>query len=162
MLPASALEGPPFHASFEVRTRDEAAELAARLGAFFPDPGRAVLGLQELLFNAVEHGNLAIGTERKAALLRAGTFENEIEARLADPRYRDRRVIVALDVRGAEVRVTIVDEGSGFDTAAALTRELEGNFGPNGRGIALTRAAAFPTLAYRGCGNIAVVTARWP
>lgn len=162
MLPASDLRGPPFHASFAVHTRDEAAELAARLGAFFPDPGRAVLGLQELLFNAVEHGNLAIGTERKAALLRAGTFEAEIEARLADPSYRDRQVSVELDVRGGEVQVTISDEGCGFDSTAALARELEASAAPNGRGISLTRAAAFPSLTYRGCGNIAVVTVRWP
>jgi len=162
MAPASERGGQPFHASFAVRTRDEAAELATRLGVHFPDQGRAVLGLQELLFNAIEHGNLSIGTERKAALLRAGRFDDEVAARLEDPAYRDRRVAVDLLVRGRDIQVTIVDEGQGFDASAALARELEASDAPNGRGIALTRAAAFPTLTYRGCGNIAVVTSRWP
>ncbi len=162
MRPASTLGGPPFHASFAVRSRDEAAELAARLGEYFPEPGPAVLGLQELLFNAIEHGNLAIGTAHKAALLRAGRFVEEIGARLADPRYRDRRVSIDLVVRDRDVEVTITDEGGGFDAAAALARDLEASAAPNGRGIALTRATVFPSLTYRGCGNTAVVTARWP
>ena len=162
MRPTGTPGGPPFRASFAVRSRDEAAELAVRLGEYFPEPGRAVLGLQELLFNAIEHGNLAIGTAHKTALLRAGRFLDEIGARMGDPRYRERRVSIDLVVHGRDVEVTITDEGGGFDAAAALARGLEASDAPNGRGIALTRATAFPTLTYRGCGNIAVVTARWP
>lgn len=162
MHPASALGGIPLQTSFVVQTREQAAEVAATLGAFFPDPGRATLGLHELLFNAIEHGNLAIGTADKAALLRAGRFEAEVQARMEDPRYRDRRVTVELLVGARDVEVTITDEGRGFDAAAALALELDANGAPNGRGIALTRTVAFPDLAYRGCGNIAVVKARWP
>lgn len=45
-------------ADFRLRTLEEARRLTLMLSQACPDPKRVVLGLSELLINAVEHGNL--------------------------------------------------------------------------------------------------------
>jgi hypothetical protein len=50
-----------------------------------PEPRSAVYGLNELLINAVEHGNLGITYDEKIKLVVEGRLESEIERRLALP-----------------------------------------------------------------------------
>ena len=66
-------------ARFIFRTPQEARDLATLLANTAPDPGRIVLGLSELMLNAIEHGNLDIGYDRKTALIENGSLEDEIE-----------------------------------------------------------------------------------
>src|SRR5258708_3286346 len=63
---------PPADTSYQIRTLHEASELAHLLAAAHPDPDRVVVGLTELLVNAVEHGNLGITYREKADLLERG------------------------------------------------------------------------------------------
>src|SRR5262249_39246858 len=55
-------------ANFTIRTLDQARDLAGVLANACPDPEAAVVGLTELLVNAVEHGNLGITYEEKSSL----------------------------------------------------------------------------------------------
>jgi anti-sigma regulatory factor (Ser/Thr protein kinase) len=42
-----------------------------------PDPSRVVLGLTELMLNAVEHGNLSISYDEKSRLIASDLLHQE-------------------------------------------------------------------------------------
>jgi CheY-like chemotaxis protein len=154
-------------ASFYFRTLDEAAELAAFLAAFCPDPSSALVGLNELLVNAVEHGNLGISYGHKSLLKRESRWRDEVDRRLQLAEFRDRRVAVAFERQAHALVFRISDQGEGFAWPQYLEFDAVRIFDPNGRGIALAKSTSFPTLHYEGCGNIAVAavalaTARAP
>ena len=112
-----------------------------------------LVGLQELLVNAVEHGNLEISGAQKRDLLIAGTWREEVERRLADPAYAQRRVIVTFQRGARMIAFTIQDEGEGFDHEAFLKGPPAGA-GYRGRGITLARTLSFSSLTYMGSGSV--------
>ncbi len=117
--------------------------------------------LQELLFNAIEHGNLEIGYQEKQKALVDGNYEELLTERLAQARLRDRSVAVqVVHDRGASVTVyRITDEGKGFQWRSLLSRAHEAceSEAANGRGIFLA-LAFFPSLTYNDRGNEVVLT----
>lgn len=146
---------------FQLRTLDEARGLANMLASFYPDPARVLLGLSELLINAVEHGNLGISYREKSRLLQEARWEEEIMHRLALPESAGKVVNVQLEHMQNEIRVTITDCGAGFDWEKYLEMSPERAFDPNGRGIAMSKMMSFDALEYMGKGNqvMAVVKA---
>lgn len=138
---------------FSLRTLAEARALAATLGGLCPDPASAAMGLAEILVNAVEHGNLGISYREKSALAAAGTWEAEVERRLALPEYAGRRVTVHYARQSGGIVFHVHDEGAGFDWRPFLDISAERAFDPNGRGIALARQLAFSSLEYLHRGN---------
>lgn len=148
----------PDGAIYEVRTLPEAKHLATLLAMAHPDPERVVIGLTELLVNAVEHGNLGITYEEKAALLERGGFEREIERRLALPALAGRRVKVTFRREADRLTTSIEDEGEGFDWRPYLDPDPERSLDVNGHGIAIARGVCFDEIAYLGRGNVVVAT----
>lgn len=117
--------------------------------------------LQELLFNAIEHGNLEIVYREKQEALTEGRYEQLLACRLAQPRLRDRRVCihVAHDTDANSLVYRITDEGKGFKWQSLLARSQEvcESEGVNGRGIFLARSF-FPSLTYNELGNEVTLT----
>ncbi|HEY5932758.1 MAG TPA: response regulator [Nitrospira sp.] len=117
--------------------------------------------LQELLFNAVEHGNLEIVYQEKQEALAEGRYEQLLARRLAQARLRDRRVIMhVLHDKDADSLVyRITDEGKGFKWRSLLMRSQEvcESEDANGRGIFLARSF-FPGLTYNERGNEVTIT----
>lgn len=148
--------------TFEFKTLEDARLLAFYLARACPDPERVVQGLQELLVNAVEHGNLGINYEEKGALLQSGQWLDEVERRLAMPLYRQRQVNVEFERRQGCVQFTIRDEGAGFAWHNYLDFAPERAFDLHGRGIALAQRCSFDALHYQGRGNIAVARVDLP
>lgn len=144
---------------FKLHTLQEARSLAKALSTLYPQPQRTCLGIMELLINAVEHGNLAISYQEKSNLLRKGIWEDEITHRLALPEYAGKTVKVVLENKDDEIRLTISDEGEGFDCKKYMDISPDRAFDPNGRGIAMSKMMSFDTLEYKGKGNqlVAVV-----
>lgn len=140
-------------ARFVYRSTDEARSLAALLANVAPEPARVVLGLSELMLNAVEHGNLAIGYREKTQLIVADRLHDEISRRLADPRYAGRQAEVIVRREAGALRFTIRDQGDGFDWRGYLDMSPERAFDTHGRGIAMSRMISFDSLEYRGRGN---------
>lgn len=138
---------------FRFRTLDEARALATGLAMLCPDPQRALLGLSELLVNAIEHGNLGIGYRTKNELVREDRWVQEIERRYQLPELRDRRALVSLDRASEAIRFVIRDEGEGFDWQPYESLDPERAFDPHGRGIAMARMFGFDQVAYSGTGN---------
>ena len=138
---------------FNFRTLNEARMLAGALADFYPVPQRVLLGLSELLINAVEHGNLGISYEEKSVLLQEARWEDEIERRLAVPENAEKVASVLLEISPKEIRTTVTDCGEGFDWRKYLEMSSERAFDPNGRGIAMSRMMSFDFLEYLGKGN---------
>jgi DNA-binding response OmpR family regulator len=140
-------------ARFVYRSTDQARALAALLANVAPEPGRVVLGLSELMLNAVEHGNLAIGYREKSQLIESDRLHDEIGRRLSDPRYASRQAEVLVRRENGVLRFTIRDQGEGFDWRGYLDMSPERAFDTHGRGIAMSRMISFDSLEYRGIGN---------
>jgi anti-sigma regulatory factor (Ser/Thr protein kinase) len=157
---APPIQDGPRETEYQIRTLAEAKELAARLAQAHPDPERVVIGLTELLVNAVEHGNLGITYREKADLLDRGDLQAEIERRLALPELAARRVKVTLCCDAETIATRIEDEGEGFDWLPYLDIDPERALDPNGHGIAIARGMSFDDVTYHGRGNVVVALIR--
>jgi anti-sigma regulatory factor (Ser/Thr protein kinase) len=146
--------------AYEVRTLEEARDVATRLADAHPDPDRVVIGLTELLVNAVEHGNLGIAYQEKASLLDSGAFDAEIARRLALPPLAARRVKVTFFRDASTVTTRIEDEGEGFDWRPYLDVDPERALDSNGHGIAIARGMSFDEVTFHGRGNVVVALVR--
>ena len=111
--------------------------------------------LQELVFNAIEHGSLDVCSDDKRKALYEGRYDAMLEERRNDPRYRDRKVVIAVirDRDKACLTYRVTDEGKGFDWRRSLCQSQDtGGEDASGRGIFLVQAF-FPTLSYNELGN---------
>ena len=145
-------------AEFSLRTLDEARLLTNAISQMYPDPKRVATGLLELLVNGIEHGNLNISYEEKTHLLMSRQWHEEVEKRLRQPEYQDRKVVVQYEKGPNQITLTITDEGQGFDWAPYLEIQPERVFHLHGRGIAMARRISFDSLDYQGCGNRVIAT----
>ncbi|MFD2206701.1 ATP-binding protein [Kiloniella antarctica] len=144
--------------TFELRDLDEARNLTTMLTLACPRSDQVVIGLSELLQNAIEHGNLEIGFRLKSELLETGRLLEEIEERLGQAPYRERLVRVNFSRTEKEIVFIIQDEGAGFNWRKYLAIDEDRLNSSHGRGIALAKMMAFTELNYNGLGNR--VTAR--
>jgi len=141
------------HSKFELRTLEEARNLAAVIADRAPNPNTVTLGLTELLINAVEHGNLGITYAEKSRLLADGDWESEVQRRLTLPEYAAKRVRVDVARDTNALRIAIVDEGEGFEWQRYLEMDPARVFDSHGRGIAMARKLSFSEVTYVGRGN---------
>ena len=140
-------------AEFRYRTQDDAHALAALLAKAYPDPERVSMGIWELLINAVEHGNLEITYEEKTRFMQERRMSAEVAERLGRPAYRDRKASATLLREDGCLRLTVEDEGPGFDWTPYLELSADRAFHTHGRGIAMAKALCFDEVRYEGRGN---------
>ena len=140
-------------ATFEYKTLEEARGLSSLLASLCAEPDEVVVGLFELLVNAVEHGNLAITYDEKTKLINEGRFLEEVQQRLADQTYCDKFVTLNLAVHPEDIEVTIQDMGTGFDFEQYLTFSLERMLDNHGRGIMMANQSGFKKLEYSDGGR---------
>ncbi|MBR4116276.1 MAG: response regulator [Bacteroidales bacterium] len=105
------------------------------------------LGLEELIYNAIEHGNLNISFLEKTNALECGNFEELINERQKDVKYKDKKVFISFNQCPEYDELYIQDEGNGFDIGISIKEEL------HGRGIRLSRFF-FDEIEYKENGNI--------
>lgn len=145
-----------YNGVFHFRTLEEGCLLADFFALACPKPDKAILGLRELLINAVEHGNLGITYQEKGELINADLINQEIERRLALAENLNKYVEVVFERRSDALIFTIRDQGQGFAWERYLDFELDRLFDPNGRGIAMARTTSFDSIEYQGNGNTVV------
>jgi hypothetical protein len=132
--------------------------LGALLAKACPDPDRVVMGLSELLVNAIEHGNLEIGYEEKSRLLESQGWQAEVDRRLSLPEYTGRIAVVELERSSDAVVFKIHDQGRGFEPGPYLEIDPARVFDAHGRGIAMAKLLSFDELRYKNGGRCAVAT----
>lgn len=140
-------------AKFEFKSPDEARNLSILLSGAFPNPGRVVVGISELMMNAIEHGNLEIGFANKAKLMETEGFAEELERRLELPEYKGRTCRAAITKKPNGTYVIISDDGPGFKPQPFLSLDPSRATSKSGRGIAQARVMSFDKLAYNEAGN---------
>lgn len=145
---------------FHFRTLAEANNLAVSLARACPRSAHLVVGLSEIFTNAIEHGNLGITFDEKAQLLRDRRWKQQIDALLDAPQNRDKRVTVTFQRLPGEVRITVRDEGIGFDWRHYMELDQSRAFAVHGRGIAMARQLSFDELEYRDPGNEVICVIR--
>lgn len=147
---------------FSYRTLNEAKVLTMLLAAACPEPERAATGLSELLINAVEHGSLEISYSEKSQLLMDNRWEKEIELRLTQEQYAQRKVSVKFERSKEQISFVIKDLGPGFEWQDYLEFSPERSIDIHGRGIAMAKMMSFDSMEYKGKGNEVLVTINTP
>jgi len=111
------------------------------------------LVLRELLLNAIEHGNLGFGFEDKTAALEAGTWKQLVSERQRQADCSLREVRVWVDWALDRVKITIRDEGTGFDWRSLPDpTQPEYLLCEHGRGVLMARLSV-DSLTYNETGN---------
>ncbi|OQY04505.1 MAG: hypothetical protein B6I20_02960 [Bacteroidetes bacterium 4572_117] len=111
------------------------------------------LGLDELITNSMEHGNLGISFNEKVKASNDNTILELYDEKMKIPKFSRRKLKVRYKLRPKFCEWVITDEGKGFDwrlipdpTKGAQLMEL------NGRGIFITHFL-FDEMEYLGKGN---------
>ena len=137
---------------FKINSFGEVMDMSDELAKAFPLPDQAKIGIYELLLNALEHGNLELGYERKTELLRLGKWEEEIQSRLLLPQYRERYVDIKLITNDNSCSLSIKDQGKGFRWKHYITSMASG-IKPNGRGLLIAFNCNFDHIKFNDIGN---------
>lgn len=111
------------------------------------------LGLDEIIINAIEHGNLEISYVEKSYAIQENRFEQLLEERRHDTVRGGRRVALSFEYCKEFCEWIIQDEGKGFnpqDIPNPITSDASEML--HGRGIFITRFQ-FDEMEYMGKGN---------
>ena len=103
---------------------------------------QVAVALEESLLNAMYHGNMELGADTAQAarkLLHDGNCLEEVSKRCAVSPYKDRRVLLAVNITRKNVEIIVRDEGAGFDTQsmAKFANDPSQLSDASGRGLTL-------------------------
>ena len=139
--------------TFRIRTLDDVHNLSVLLANACPEPEKVVMGMNDLLMNAVEHGNLGITYEEKTQLQATEAWEEEVHRRLQRSENLNKYVEITFERHHGEIHVLITDQGDGFDWSKFESFSSDLALASHGRGIAMAKALCFDRLEYHGVGN---------
>ncbi|MCL2266394.1 MAG: cyclic nucleotide-binding domain-containing protein [Treponema sp.] len=131
------------------------ATILSQRGLINPDSKMHLqLALNELIVNAIEHGNCAITYEEKTKSLEDGvTSFDLIEQKCKDPQINAKKVFFSWDIKQEESAFVIRDEGNGFDVKAYIEKmKKQSDYSLHGRGIRMA-AKLSHKLKYNSKGN---------
>lgn len=117
------------------------------------DEGRSAVqgALMELLLNAVEHGNCKIGFDEKTEWLAAGKNMLDLIAEKSKlPDAANKKVYISYDISNLRTRISIRDDGDGFDWRKRIAGEMQA--GLHGMGIKLAESFV-SSISYNAKGN---------
>lgn len=140
-------------AHFEFKTIEEARNIAGLVSHAFPEPTQTVMGLTELMINAIEHGNLGISYSEKTMLNNNQEWSGEVERRLKLPQNMNKRASLICRFTDEVLELFIADDGDGFDWQKYMDFDPERVMDNHGRGIALANQVSFSEVEYSGSGN---------
>lgn len=113
------------------------------------------LAIYEMLFNALEHGNLEIDYKKKQLLLQnQKNYFSYLQRRCQEPAFQKRKILFEYNYQKPKLTIVIQDEGSGFDSKKFLANSTakESPFLQNGRGILISQLN-LDELFYNEIGN---------
>ena len=110
------------------------------------------VGIEEIITNAIEHGNLGITFEMKSEAIEGGTWGRLLESKLNEDGNSHKRVHVESALDTHLFTITIRDEGKGFDWRSLPEVSAGSLLTFNGRGIFLTKIY-FDEVLFNAVGN---------
>ncbi len=141
---------------FTFRTLEEVKVISRFIAQLSPSPEAVILGLYELMLNAVEHGNLGISYQEKNEWIRQGIWKKEVSKRLAKPQYRKKKAKIQVAKDRKKIVFRLEDQGDGFDWEYFLDLHPNRANSKFGRGIAMSKKLCFDTLEYQDPGNVVI------
>lgn len=112
-----------------------------------------IFALNELLINAIEHGNCEItAEEKKTWLAEDKKIIDLVELKKQNPKIASRIVTLEYELLETKVQITITDKGKGFDFIHYLNNDIQNITGYSGRGILMTKCF-IDAIHYREPGN---------
>jgi len=142
-----------YSGDFYFQSLDEGRDLATFIARACPDGSSIVMGLSELLINAIEHGNLGIGYDDKTLFVSEGCWQAEINKRLELPENKDKFAKLSFRRSEKSIEIIIKDKGEGFDWKKYVNVDPARAFDNHGRGIALAAMLGFSQLSYHEGGS---------
>lgn len=120
-----------------------------------------ILGVYEMILNAIEHGNLGITYEMKKLWLKNNTYEENIRKLSKD--ITDKKVMVVLKKTNDQIIITIRDCGEGFNVPRQMEDQRKDNIlRENGRGILIAKHF-FSEVYYNNKGNeVTLIKTKYP
>lgn len=102
---------------------------------------KIVMVFNEVLTNAVEHGNLELKSHWKTSDLTSSTdkFSEEYEKRLKEPTFSERNVGISIKLNKQMCSFSVKDEGRGYDYRKFIKSKDTGE-NPYGRGLKMITA----------------------
>lgn len=97
------------------------------------------IGIEEMITNALEHGNLGITFQEKSTALEDGTLQGLLAERGRASDAAGKKIHITSVLSTESFEITIRDEGEGFDWRALPDVAPENLMSFNGRGIFLTK-----------------------
>lgn len=140
-------------AVFKIKNLEDVDVISVSLARMYPNPNKVVLGISEILTNAIEHGNLDISYQEKTELNMKCQWKEEVNQRLKLLENRDKKVIISYIKKDNEIILNVKDEGKGFDFHPYLDFDPNRSMDNHGRGIAFANNLSFDKLEYLGKGN---------
>ncbi len=142
------------NAEFKFQRLEECQSLASFFANACPNPRLAVIGIAEILINAVEHGNLGISYTEKTKLQSADNWVTEVERRVNLPENKNKYASVSFKRTPEHIQLYVQDEGDGFDWNKFQSLDAARICENHGRGIIMAKNLAFDKLEYLDKGNI--------
>jgi DNA-binding response OmpR family regulator len=115
------------------------------------------IGIEEMLTNAIEHGNLGISFMEKKTAIEKGKLGELFADRLREGSNADKKVYITSTLTPELFTVSIRDEGGGFDWRNLPELLPENLFSYSGRGIFLTKIY-YDEVSYNEAGNVVTLT----
>ncbi len=138
---------------FDFQTLEQARSIALFVSNTCPESEKVVLGLTELMINAIEHGNLNISYQEKSSLNDTGSWEAEVNKRLLFESNLGKVAQLKFTNNNGEIQIIITDQGEGFDWQNYLNFNPDRVMDNHGRGIAIANKLSFKHIEYKGNGN---------
>jgi CheY-like chemotaxis protein/anti-sigma regulatory factor (Ser/Thr protein kinase) len=110
------------------------------------------IGIEEMITNALEHGNLGITSAEKNKAIEEGRLAELVAERGRESDAAGRKVRVESRLTSSMFEITIRDQGKGFDWRSLPEVAPENLLAFNGRGIFLTKIY-FDEVRYNDSGN---------
>ncbi len=140
-------------ATFEFKNLEEARSIASLISNACPEPEKIVMGLTELMVNAIEHGNLGISYAEKSELNKTGLWLEEISTRLLLTQNINKTATINFQRMDNKIEIIITDQGNGFDWKTYMDFDPNRVMDSHGRGIAIANKLSFSLLEYQEKGN---------
>jgi len=140
-------------ATFQFKTLEEARSIASLVSNACPDPSKIVMGLTELMINAVEHGNLGISYDEKSELNNNGVWSDEVNKRLQLAENVDKTALLSHTNHTDSIEISVIDQGNGFNWKQYMEFDPVRGMDNHGRGIAVANKLSFSSVEYKGKGN---------
>jgi len=131
------------------------ATILSQRGLINPDSKMHLqLALNELIVNAIEHGNCGISYEEKSEALESGISHVDLIAeKCKNPTIQKKKVLFSWEIKPDRSTFYIIDQGDGFDIKAYREKmKNQSELSQHGRGIKMAESLCHK-LVYNSKGN---------